>query len=72
MEFSKTPFRPSLLELPDDVNKLIVDVMEECWKEDPKDRFNIKQAKGLIDQINRGRCVRLYVRSREVMGSKQR
>lgn len=61
MEVSKTPFRPSLPGLPDDANQLIIDLMEECWKEDPKERYDIKQAREFLNQMNRGRSARMLL-----------
>uniref|UniRef100_A0A1I7TBX3 guanylate cyclase n=1 Tax=Caenorhabditis tropicalis TaxID=1561998 RepID=A0A1I7TBX3_9PELO len=51
----RTPFRPSLDEVDEDVNPAMLHLIRDCWDEDPKQRPNIDMVNKLMKNMNSGR-----------------
>lgn len=49
------PFRPNVNVGNDEVDPAMIQVMHDCWKEDPDLRPDFKQIKSMIRQMSRGR-----------------
>lgn len=52
------PFRPSVGNNSDaDVEPAMIQLMNDCWKEDPELRPDFKQIKSIVKQMTRGRLI---------------
>ncbi|CAA98947.3 Receptor-type guanylate cyclase gcy-13 [Caenorhabditis elegans] len=51
----RTPFRPSLDDVDDDINPAMLHLIRDCWDEDPKQRPNIDMVNKLMKNMNSGR-----------------
>ncbi|CAL2044643.1 unnamed protein product [Caenorhabditis brenneri] len=55
----RTPFRPSLDEVDEDINPAMLHLIRDCWDEDPKQRPNIDMVNKLMKNMNSGRSANL-------------
>ena len=54
---SRNPYRPDIRAMDMDTDRRVLDLMAECWEEDPKYRPDFHFVKKRLTQLNRGKWV---------------